>query len=188
MGKLIDRTGEVYGLLKVVSRDADALHPCGSKTVKWLCKCACGNEISVDVNNLRTGHTKSCGCISVKIPNGMKHGYLRNGTKHRLYVIWTNMKRRCKSETNPDYKNYGGRGISVCDEWENNFSSFAEWALNNGYSDQLTIDRIDNDGDYSPQNCRWTTMLIQRHNQRRLNDLAQLYRGYQHGKTLHSEV
>ena len=101
--------------------------------------------------------------------------YEEHNTKNRLYRIWADMKRRCKNSDRPNYKNYGGKGIRVCQEWENSFDSFREWALNNGYSDDLSIDRIDNDGNYEPSNCRWATAKEQANNKR--NNLHIKYKG-----------
>lgn len=101
--------------------------------------------------------------------------YEEHNTKNRLYRIWADMKRRCKNSDRPNYKNYGDKGIRVCQEWENSFDSFREWALNNGYSDDLSIDRIDNDGNYEPSNCRWATAKEQTNNKR--NNLYIKYKG-----------
>lgn len=101
--------------------------------------------------------------------------YEEHNTKNRLYRIWADMKRRCKNSDRPNYKNYGDKGIRVCQEWENSFDSFREWALNNGYSDDLSIDRIDNDGNYEPSNCRWATAKEQANNKR--NNLYIKYKG-----------
>ena len=101
--------------------------------------------------------------------------YEEHDTKNRLYRIWADMKRRCKNPDRPCYKDYGGRGIRVCQEWENSFDSFREWALNNGYSDDLSIDRIDNDGNYEPSNCRWATPKEQANNKR--NNFYISYKG-----------
>lgn len=101
--------------------------------------------------------------------------YEEHNTKNRLYRIWADMKRRCKNSDRPNYKNYGGKGIRVCQEWENSFDSFREWALNNGYSDDLSIDRIDNDGNYEPSNCHWATAKEQANNKR--NNFLISYKG-----------
>jgi hypothetical protein len=167
MAKLKTRIGDVYGRLTVIERADDAVHPNGKKSTKWLCRCECGNKILVLGSNLSTGHTKSCGCLAKESRLRVKHGMLNENK--RVYNIWTNMKQRCENENNTDYKNYGARGITICDEWHDP-KTFCDWALKNGYSDDLTLDRIDNNGNYEPGNCRWTTMYVQRHNQRRLCD------------------
>lgn len=164
--KLKDRTGIRYGRLTVTGRAEDMIHPNGKKSTVWECVCDCGNKVTVLGSNLERGHVKSCGCISKDSPSRLKHGM----ANHRLYNIWTNMKQRCFNANNDDYKNYGGRGITVCDEWAEDFKNFADWALANGYNDELTIDRIDNNKGYEPNNCRWATRFIQRHNQNRLCD------------------
>jgi len=177
MGQLKNRIGETYGYLTVIERGKTKIHPSGSPSIQWVCKCKCGNVISVDVNNLRMGHTQSCGCLSKTHPNATKHNLYHR--YKRLYNIWTNMKQRCTNPNNSDFKNYGGRGIEVCNEWRDSFENFCLWALDNGYGSDLTIDRIDNNGNYEPSNCRWVTMLIQRHNQRRLNDCESLMREWE---------
>ena len=181
MPPLKDRTGERYGSLTVIKRSEDKITPGGQRLTSWLCKCDCGNEITVLGCNLNSGHTKSCGCYSVQHPSATKHGLMR---KHqRLYNIWCNMKQRCNDANHKSYANYGGRGIKVCDEW-NDFGKFCAWAILNGYDEnapygECTLDRINVNGDYEPSNCRWANMLIQRHNQRRLCDWQNL-RGLHH--------
>ena len=127
----------------------------------WNCLCDCGESTIVSSAHLRSGHTTSCGCY--KAINMSKLFSKHHMTHSHLYYMWNNMKRRCYTESSSRYKVYGGRGIKVCDEWKD-FSTFRDWALSSGYRDDLTIDREDNDGDYTPENCRWTDALHQARN------------------------
>lgn len=156
--------GQRFGKLTVI-REAERQY--GHRYI--LCQCDCGNQKTINLNSLIHGASNSCGCFRKEfIANkNFKHGfaYRENGLE-RLYRIWSGMKRRCFDSNFRDYNNYGGRGISVCNEWKENYSVFREWALSNGYSDKLTLDRIDNNGNYEPSNCRWTTIQIQSNNKR----------------------
>lgn len=130
---------------------------------KCICKCDCGNEIIVNANNLTSNKTLSCGCYRKDVlKNRKKHG----DTNKRLYHIWNGMKQRCYNEHSKNYTNYGKRGIKVCDEWLENYLNFKQWALKNGYRDDLSIDRINNNKGYYPENCRWETAKVQANNTR----------------------
>ena len=128
----------------------------------WNVTCVCGKSIDVRQDRLKskTRQTKSCGC-----KRSYGHRTTHNLSKHRLYAIYGGMKQRCHNPLNDDYKYYGGRGIEVCDEWKDDFLNFYNWALENGYKYSLTIDRIENDGDYSPENCQWVSRKFQSRNQ-----------------------
>lgn len=148
--------GEHFGHLTVIKE-------CGRKNnrIMWECACDCGNVTAVDTHSLTTGNTKSCGCR--KYGNRKVHGDAGGVVRSRLYTIWGGMKNRCKNPSQSRFNRYGGRGIEVCEEWQN-FSSFKEWALANGYTDSLTLDRINVDEGYSPENCRWVTDKEQANN------------------------
>jgi len=162
MSKRIDLYGERFGRLVVVSREENSRNG----HARWRCKCDCGKEVIVQSCDLRCRKQISCGCYNnerfLKEQRQTKHG-LRN---HKLYGVWRSMKERCTVETHSAYKDYGGRGITVCEEWSDNFQAFYKWAMSHGYREGLTIDRIDNDQGYYPENCRWVTMAVQNANKR----------------------
>ena len=142
----------------------------------WLCECDCGKTKAVSGKSLRTGHTKSCGCLHDELSSlritaqNKRHGE----SKTRLYGIWVDMKKRCENKKHWAYSRYGGREICVCHEWQN-YDIFASWAKGNGYDDTLTLDRKNNDGMYSPDNCRWVNRLVQARN--KSNNRVYTYQG-----------
>lgn len=164
-----ERIGKTYNKLTII----DYAYTKDNITY-WKCKCNCGNKelIILPYSKLTSGQTKSCGCLfqdnlkkirsGEKQPPNLKHG----DTGTRLYHIYSGMKDRCCNKRNKDYADYGGRGIKVCKEWYDSYTTFKKWAISNGYQDNLTIDRKDVNGNYCPENCRWTDIIQQNNNKR----------------------
>lgn len=153
---MYDLIGQKFGRLTVIAFD-------GVKNRKawWKCTCDCGLSVLVNTGNLRSGNTKSCGCFRREITKARGksntiHGE-GHGNKTRLYSIWCGMRQRCNNKNNDGYKWYGKKGVRICSEWES-YPEFKSWAENNGYADNLSIDRINHNGNYEPGNCRWITL------------------------------
>lgn len=166
MSKKKDLTSKRFGYLTALYPDTNKTN----KRSKWICRCDCGNITSVATCDLTSGHTQSCGCKKFESRNAT-HGK----SKTPLYSVWCDMKKRCYNQNEYSYPHYGGRGIVVCNEWLNDFAAFELWAVNNGYSESLTIDRINNDKNYCPENCRWVTHDKQQRN--RSNNIFVVYAG-----------
>lgn len=180
MRKVIDLTGQHFGRLRVIARTES--HQQGN--ARWECICECGNKKTVRGADLTRGYTKSCGCLKVQV---VRERETRHGKRQsRLYGIWSGMKSRCYNPKRSNYRNYGGRGITVCAEWLENFSAFYDWAMTHGYTNSTTIDRIDNNKGYSPENCRWVSRKVQNNNRRWCHEIT--FRGETHTLSEWAEI
>lgn len=165
----IDLTGQRFGRLVVEGFS----HKGKDGHSMWKCRCECGNIKVINGTSLKYGRSKSCGCLHNEL---LSDRNFKHGERHtRLYNIWCGMIGRVEFESQEGYKNYGGRGITVCEEWRTSFEKFRDWALNHGYQDDLTIDRIDVNGNYCPENCKWSTAKEQARNKR--NNAKITYKG-----------
>lgn len=171
MGILIDLSGKKYDSLTVIKMHHVRKQRNGRNVYYWLCKCNCGNEVIKTTNYLRYSNICSCGCLSNRIKdpiNNLKKPFDEEVvySKTRIYRIWQAMKSRCYNPNHKHYYDYGGRGIEVCPEWLNSSLSFINWSYDTGYNDNLSIDRIDTNGNYCPENCRWVDCKTQSNNKR----------------------
>ena len=153
--------GQKFGRLTVIRRYEYNLVQGHSSRAQWVCVCDCGKEHITTTSSLTRGCTASCGCLKQDIAHtqkaNLKHGYCTDANRHPLYNIWKEIKQRCFNPNHKEYKYYGGRGITICEEWKDNPKAFIEWGLSHGYKKGLSIDRIDNDGNYEPSNCQFLT-------------------------------
>lgn len=182
MGNVIDLSGKRFGNWRVLS--------CAGRNKSggavWKCECSCGNVRIVDGRSLRSGASTNCGCLRPHVGKP-KH----SGRNERLYGVFRGMIDRCENKNCAQYERYGGRGITVCDEWRNDYSKFRDWALSSGYQSEAdkykcTIDRIDNNKGYSPENCRWVSQKAQSNNKG--NNHLLTYNGETHTITEWSEI
>lgn len=161
MGRIINMVGKEFnGCVVLGSKGMDK-----DKKARWGCRCYCGKNFVTTGKSIRAGKTKSCGCFKTKvIVKAGKENKIHGETKTRLYNIWHGMKKRCSTPSDTSYKNYGAKGIRVCKEWLDSYENFRGWALSNGYEEHLTLDRIESDKNYSPDNCRWANWITQGRN------------------------
>lgn len=162
MAKAINLVGRRFGRLTVRERVTSP-----KAQAQWRCVCDCGKETVVRSQDLRNGHTKSCGCYGLEVSVSHTPSFsTHKESKSRLYRVWIGIKGRCNNCKNKAYSYYGGRGIKACQEWDTSYETFRKWALANGYRDDLTIDRINVNGNYCPENCRWVDVKTQMNNTR----------------------
>lgn len=178
--------GQKYGKLTIIKE----VSPIGSKR-RILCKCDCGNIKEYSMDRVIHGRTRSCGCLRNEMflthrNNNGTSKYPKEARESKLLGIWYSMKERCYTKNSSGYRKYGEKGITICDEWKNDFMAFYNWALANGYSDKLTIDRIDYRGNYEPSNCRWADIRTQANNKSNVRKYE--YNGELHTMTEWSEI
>lgn len=179
-----DLIGRQFGRLTAIQRAEDYVSPSGMRSQKWQCRCQCGNTVKVLRQNLLSGHSESCGCLRRELR--LQNGKWKGMSSEHLHYVWRAMVRRCTNSKDKSYQDYGGRGIKVCGEWRDDYLAFRQWAMDNGYAQGLSIDRIDCDGNYEPANCRWTTNEIQSRNRRNICNIE--FRGESHPLSVWAKI
>lgn len=172
-GAIKNLTNQKFGRLTVVEITNERT---SGRHVVWKCICDCGNECYVNAASLTSGKTKSCGCLAKESRGTSRITHHKSNEK--IYRVWQSMKDRCNRKKNKNYPHYGGRGLKVFSEWEDDFQTFYDWALANGYKEGSQIDRVDVNGNYEPSNCRWVNVKMQQNNKR--NNHLITYRGITH--------
>lgn len=170
MGIIKDLTGQKFGRLLVLEKDERIKYGNYYK-ITWKCICDCGKECTAVGDSIKRGLTQSCGCFAHEQKNKQKYHLIHGDTGTRIFRIWCGIRDRCKNTNNPRARDYVGRGITVCEEWSD-YLIFKHWAMLHGYREDLTIDRIDNLGNYCPENCRWVTTKTQNCNTRRTKNVT----------------
>ena len=202
MGKIIDLKGKKFNKLSVIEFAYTKKQPSGKSVAFWKCLCDCGNISYVSATHLKSNHTTSCGCALKQHQKNLgEYNYANGLSNTRIGRIYYNMINRCKNPNVSSYKYYGAMQIKVCEKWQpknNGFKNFCDWAFQNGYNENLTIDRIDNNGNYEPNNCRWVDLYIQANNKKKTKryeykgeklTIAEISRKYNIGYfLLHSRV
>lgn len=165
-----DLTGQIFGRLEVLYQAEDYIDKNGNHHAMWHCKCNCenGTEKDIDQTRLKSGYTRSCGCLQKEMAS--ERSSIHKMTDTRLYLVWKGMKARCYIKSHNHYEQYGGRGITVCDEWKDDFKAFYDWAIQHGYDEnalrnECMLERKDVNGNYCPENCCWTNATTQCINQ-----------------------
>lgn len=165
MNKINVKIGDKYNKLTIIEDIGYHVTSGGNKLRLMKCECECGNKVEVTLNQLRSNKTVSCGCFNLE--KAGKHFIKHNLSNTRIYRIWKDMLRRCNNPNRRNYKDYGGRGIEVCKEWSDDFMNFYSWSIDNGYNDGLTIERVNVNRNYEPDNCEWITSFQQKSNTRK---------------------
>lgn len=167
MRSLLVKSGDKYGRFTIIEEVEPHIQPNGKSNRQFRCSCSCGNERIIHLSSLRTGNSRSCGCYLKEITSQLKTKHGKG--YHYLYQTWTNMKQRCYNTNIRNYKHYGGRGIKVCDRWLESFLNFLEDMGERPSG--MSLDRINNDGNYEPSNCRWATNEQQNKNRRNIKSV-----------------